>query len=299
VGHCSIPAGGVISGGKVTATQIEIGLSRAVSSDAKGSYVLVELPVGHYRLEVEAKGFQRYLQERISLDVPVFVPGQSTENNVDQRRLFSGCTLAQASPCNFASVGLIAGIANSHYHALETSLKKRFGHGLSFLASYTLSKTIDDVSSFNITGSAAQSVAGENDLAQNPFNLRAERGRSMFDARHRAVLSYEWSLPWWKEPQNWYQHILGNWQVNGITTFTSGTPFTVYDSQDVDLQGGAPEISRFSSNRPSLIGKPNSGPHTVEQWFNVGAFQRLDPVAQAGQFGNAGRNIVQGPGLQQ
>ena len=229
----------------------------------------------------------------------VFVAGQSTENNVDQRRLYSGCTLAQPSPCNFASVGLISGIANSNYNALEASLKKRFGHGLSFLASYTFSKTIDDVSSFNITGSASQSVAGENDLAQNPFNVAAERARSMFDARHRLVLSYEWMLPFWKTPQNWYQHILGNWQVNGISTFMSGTPFTVYDSQDVDLQGGAPEISGFSSNRPNLVGNPNSGPRTPQEWFNVAAFQRLNPITQAGQFGNAGRNIVQGPGFQQ
>jgi outer membrane receptor protein involved in Fe transport len=229
----------------------------------------------------------------------VFIPGQSTEDNVDQRRLYSGCTLAQPTPCNFASVGLIAGIANSNYNALEVSLKKRFGHGLSFLASYTLSKTIDDVSSFNITGSASQSVAGENDLAQNPFDLAAERGRSMFDARHRFVASYEWSLPFWRQPQNWYQHVLGNWQVNGITTFMSGTPFTVYDSQDVSLQGGAPEISGFSSNRPDLVGNPNSGPRTPQEWFNISAFQRLNPTTQAGQFGNEGRNVVQGPGYQQ
>ncbi len=231
---------------------------------------------------------------------PVFVPGESTEDNVNQRRLYSGCTLADPTePCNYASVGLIAGIANSNYNAMEVSLRKRFSHGLSFLASYTLSKTIDDVSSFNITGSASQSVAGENDLAQNPFDLSAERGRSMFDSRNRLVISYNWNLPFWNHPQNWYQHVLGNWQANGITTFMSGTPFTVYDSQDVSLQGGAPEISGFSSNRPDLVGDPNSGPRTPQEWFNVSAFQRLDPVAQAGQFGNEGRNVVQGPGYQQ
>jgi hypothetical protein len=230
----------------------------------------------------------------------VFVPGESTEDNVNQRRLYSGCTLADpAAPCNYASVGMIAGIANSTYNAMEVSLKKRFSYGLSFLASYTLSKTLDDVSTFNITGSASQSVAGENDLAQNPFDLAAEHGRSMFDARHRVVVSYNWSMPFWNHPQNWYQHILGNWQANGITTFMSGTPFTVYDSQDVSLQGGAPEISGFSSNRPDLIGNPNSGPRTPQEWFNVSAFQRLDPVAQAGQFGNEGRNVVEGPGYQQ
>ena len=230
----------------------------------------------------------------------VFVPGESTEDNVNQRRLYSGCTLANpAAPCNYASVGMIAGIADSTYNAMEVSLRKRFGYGLSFLASYTLSKTLDDVSSFNITGSASQSVAGENDLAQNPFDLAAEHGRSMFDARHRLVVSYNWNLPFWNHPQSWYQQILGNWQANGITTFMSGTPFTVYDSQDVSLQGGAPEISGFSSNRPDLIGNPNSGPRTPQEWFNVSAFQRLDPVAQAGQFGNEGRNVVEGPGYQQ
>ena len=230
----------------------------------------------------------------------VFIPGQSTENNVNNRRLYSGCTLAPSSPpCNYASVGLIAGIANASYNALQMSLKKRFSHGLSFLASYTLSKTLDDVSSFNITGSASQSVAGENDLAQNPFDLAAERGRSMFDARHRFVASYEWNLPFWKHGQNWYEDILGNWQLNGITTMMSGSPFTVYDSNDVDLQGGAPEISGFSSNRPSLIGNPNSGPRTPQEWFNKAAFQQLNPATQAGQFGNEGRNVVQGPGYQE
>ena len=228
----------------------------------------------------------------------VYVPGQSTEDNVNQRRLYSGCTLASPNNCVYGSVGEIAGVANSSYNALQTSLRKRFGHGLSFLASYTFSKSIDDVSSLNITGSASQPVAGENDLPQNPFNLAAERGRSMFDARHRFVLSYEWSPPWWKQGHTWYQRVLGNWQLNGITTYMSGTPFTVFDSQDVSLVGTAPEITGFSSNRPNLVGDPNSGPHTVQEWFNINAFQRLNPVTQAGQFGTAGRNIVQGPGYQ-
>ena len=230
----------------------------------------------------------------------IYYPGQSTENNVNQRRVYSGCTLTSppSVPCNYASVGEIAGIANSAYNALETSVRKRFGHGISFLASYTLSKSIDDVSSFNITGSASQPVAGENDLAQNPFDLAAERGRSMFDSRHRLVLSYQWSVPYWRQASTWYQHVLGNWQFNGIVTVQSGTPFTVFDSTDVSLQGQAPEISGFSSNRPNVIGNPNSGPKTPLEWFNTKAFQQLvpNPNSPVQQFGNEGRNIVQGPG---
>src|SRR6185437_751532 len=72
----------------------------------------------------------------------------STSGNADQRRLYSGCTPAPSSPpCVYSSSGLISSIANSSYNALETSLRKRFSHGVSFLASYTLSKSIDDASS--------------------------------------------------------------------------------------------------------------------------------------------------------
>lgn len=244
----------------------------------------------------------------------VYVPGTdsngnplSTEGNVNQRRIHSGCTLSQPSPCIYGSVGEIAGVANSNYNALESSLRKRFSYGLAFLASYTYSKSIDDVSSFNITGSASQPVAGENDLPQDPFNIAAERGRSMFDARHRFVLSYEWAVPFLREGNTWYAHVLGNWQFNGIFSAATGTPFTVFDSNDVALQGQAPEISGFSAQRPNLVANPfTPGPvaanpgctnapaqtRTVAAWFNPCAFVE----AATGTFGSEGRNAIQGPG---
>jgi predicted heme/steroid binding protein len=239
----------------------------------------------------------------IEANPAVFVPGTSNgqpisnSSNADQRRLYSGCTLADSpSSCKYSSTGEIAGIANSSYHALQASMRKRFSHGLSFFTSYTWSKSIDDVSSFNITGSAAKPVAGENDLAQNPFNLAAERGLSLFDARHRFVGSYEWVLPFWNHPRNWYQRGLGGWQLNGIATLMSGTPFTVFDSNDVAAQGSAPEITGFSAQRPNLVGNPNNGKRAVNAWLNSSAFQRLDTTANAGQFGTEGRNVNIGPG---
>ncbi|MBS1841827.1 MAG: TonB-dependent receptor [Acidobacteria bacterium] len=237
-----------------------------------------------------------------------FEPGDTSQTNADRRRLYSGCTRTNTNPCTFSSVGEIAGITNSSYNALQASLKKRFSHGLSFLGSYTYSKAIDDVSSFNITGSASQSTAGENDLAQNPFDLGKERGRSMFDARHRFVISYQWNLPFFENAEGWKRVALGGWQINGITTFMGGTPFTVYDSSGPSLQGGAPEISGFPSDRPNVVGDftkgtcqpdPN-GPifqaGTPSCWITRDGFQQ---VTQLGQFGNAGRNIAQGPGFQQ
>lgn len=244
----------------------------------------------------------RFIEGNPTVYDPSLTPVENS-NLSDQRRLYSGCTVAQPSPCTYSSVGLISGIANSTYNALQTSLRKRFSHGLSMLASYTFSKTLDDASTFNITGSASQSVAGENDLAQNPLDVKSEYGRSMFDARHRFVVSYQWNLPWFSQPQNWYGHILGNWQVNGITTFMSNTPFTIYDSSNPSVQGSAPEISGFFSSRPNIVGNPDAGicpqngaaVRTAECWFNTGAFQQ----AQAGQFGNVGRNTLNGPAYQQ
>jgi hypothetical protein len=238
----------------------------------------------------------------------IYIPGVdadgnpiSTSGNADQRRIHSGCTLADSpGSCVYSSTGLIEGIANSSYNALETSLKKRFSHGISFLASYTYSHSIDDASSFNMTGSAAKPVAGENDLPQNPFDPAAERGRSLFDSRHRLVLSYQWSLPFWRQPHGWYQQVLGNWQVNGIATIMSGTPFTVFDSTDFSVQGSAPEISGFFSNRPNVVAgqNPNDGPKSPNDWLNASAFQQViqDPNSPVQQFGTAGRNIAQGPG---
>ena len=218
------------------------------------------------------------------------------QQNVNLYRSYSGCSPSSPTTCTYGSVGLISGIANSNYNSLQTSLRKRLGYGLAFLASYTYSKTLDDVSSFNISGSSPQLVAGENDLAQNPFDLAAEYGRSLFDARHRLVSSYQWQLPFWYESRNWYGYAFGNWQLDGIFSASTGTPFTVYDSSDPSLQGQAPEISGFVGDRPSLVGNPNHGPKTAGEWFNTAAFQR---VTQLGTFGNAGRNIVQAAGLAQ
>ena len=216
------------------------------------------------------------------------------QQSVNAYRPYSGCETQNPSACNYGSIGLISGVTNSSYNSLQTSLRKRLGYGVAFLASYTYSKALDDVSSFNISGSAPQLVAGENDLAQNPWDLEADYGRSLFDARHRFVFSYQWQLPYWRNSQRWYQRVLGNWQLNGIFSASTGTPFTVYDSSDPSLQGQSPEISGFVGDRPNLVGDPNNGPKTASEWFNTKAFQQN---TQLGTFGTAGRNIVQAQGI--
>src|SRR5580692_4786650 len=68
-GTVSDPSGAIVPAATVTAKQVETGLTRVAITDRQGEYVLVELPIGHYQLEIQAKGFQTYLQQGISLDV--------------------------------------------------------------------------------------------------------------------------------------------------------------------------------------------------------------------------------------
>jgi hypothetical protein len=220
----------------------------------------------------------------------------ATANNADQRRIYAGCK-GPEGPCDFASVGLITDSTNSTYHAGQVALTRRFANGVAFVASYTYSKTQDYVSSFNVSGSAPRLVGGENDLAQNPFDLNAEHGPSLFDARHRFVFSGSYEIPFRLASAPVARALFAGWQINTIANFSTGTPFTVYDSANVSLQGSAPEITGFYSSRPDLIADPNAGPHTADAWVSRSAFLRLDPETRAGQFGNEGRNVVRGPGI--
>jgi hypothetical protein len=251
---------------------------------------------GDYLIDVRYIGTKgTRLPRMIEANPAVYQPGATSEN-ADRRRLYAGCRGPQG-PCDFASVGLVTNSTNSTYHAGQLAISRRFSTGLGFLASYTFSKTLDYVSSFNIAGSAPRLVADENDLAQDPFNLSAEHGPSLFDARHRLVFSGSYEVPFAHSAPRIARAAFGGWQLNAIANFSTGAPFTVYDSANVSLQGSAPEITGFYSSRPDLVSDPNAGEHTAEQWVSRSAFRRLDPKSEAGRFGNAGRNIVRGPGI--
>ncbi len=245
---------------------------------------------------------------RLSKSIPRFMSPASrgsgpcsTEDNVDQRRIHSGCNLSQTeAQCQYTSEAYLAGVVNSNYNGLQASLRKSMGYGLSFLASYVYSKSLDDNSSFNMTGGSSQDVAGENDLAQNPFNLEAEYGRSLFDQRQRFVFSSEWQLPSMQNGSAWVRQTLGNWQLNGILTLSTGTPFTVYDSTDVSLEGSAEEITGFSSNRPGADFQSQRWSPEPRRNGSISTLSSSSiPLRKPEQFGSAGRNVAQLAGIAQ
>ena len=193
----------------------------------------------------------------------------------------------------FDDINLLESRANSNYHSLQTRLQQRFSRGLAALVSYTFAKSIDDASNFF-------SSAGDPNFPQNSYDVRAERGRSNFDVRHRLSISYSYDLPFGKGKRyvadnGWASTLLSGWQSFGVITWQSGRPFTVALLSEIDNSGTGRSILGFGANdRPNLVGNPELTSRSTDRWFDTAAFAFPTP----GTFGNAGRNIVDGPGYQ-
>jgi hypothetical protein len=172
------------------------------------------------------------------------------------------------------------------YHALTLTLTQRAWRGLVLDSNYTFSKALDDASN------PGSNNAGSN-LPQDPANFAAEKGLSDFDHRHRFVTSFHYELPFLKNSSSWMSTVFGGWQVGGIYTLESGSPFTVNLTSDVANNGEPTATQSNISERPNLVCNPNNGPKTPQQWFNTSCFQ----APAAFTYGNAGRDIVIGPGL--
>jgi hypothetical protein len=182
--------------------------------------------------------------------------------------------------------------ANSNYNSLQVRFQQRLDFGLSILSSYTWSKSIDNASSFF-------SSAGDPNFPQDSFNTAGERGRSNFDVRHRLSLSYGYDFPCGKSRtfianSGLLSALLSGWQTFGIVSLQSGRPFTVALLSDIDNSNTGRSTLGFGANdRPNVVGAAELSSRTPDRWFNTSAFA----FAAFGTFGNAGRNILDGPGF--
>jgi hypothetical protein len=207
--------------------------------------------------------------------------------------LSPGLPLVPRPDPRFDDINLLESRANSNYNALQARLQRQWAKGFSALVSYTWSKSIDDASNFF-------SSAGDPNFPQDSNNVAAERGRSNFDVRHRVSASYSYALPFGKGKQfladdGLLSTILSGWETHGIVTLQSGRPFTVALLPELDNSGTGRSILGFGANdRPNFIGDSELSSRSTSQWFNTSAFAFPAP----GTFGNAGRNILDGPGFQ-
>lgn len=235
----------------------------------------------------------------------------NTVNNcpTDARRPARMCDTSVFPPsCNpvfDTSISELRSDGFSNYHSLQVRYEKTFSHGLQFEAAYTYSHALDDASS------AALGSLNNGDF-RNQLDPALEYGNSDFDVRHRFVISYIYQLPFGNGKRfggsatGWKDQLIGNWQVAGITTAQSGNWFTITDAfSSVSSTDGGGGVGFFET-RPNLIGNPN-GPHCLPNTlFNTGVVPGVPRPAGCAfadntipfTFGNAGRNIVRGPGLQ-
>ena len=196
-------------------------------------------------------------------------------------RTATGLRIANVQPFNWETSD-----ANSVLHSGSVRMRRRLGRGISLGGTYQFSKSIDNASTVSGGG-------GGGTVAQDAFNLRAERGVSNFDQTHRLNVDYNLELPFgtnkhFLSEKSLWKTFFGDWQINGSWNIASGTPMTAR------VLGSYTDVARGSNGsiRASATGLPvqisDSG---VAEWFNTAAFT-LPP---AGQFGNVGRNTIRGP----
>jgi hypothetical protein len=203
---------------------------------------------------------------------------------VNQAALGTGPVTSRQPYPGYGSVSYFNSQAASTYNALQLQAERRLSNNLVFLGAYTYGRCIDDASAGSI---------GETDTGiQNIHNTAAQKGLCAQDVRHRFAFSYVYELPFGRNKRfgaNFNaaeEAVMGGWELSGVVTSSTGQPLTAVMSGDNANVG-------YGSSYPNRIGNPNSGAHSVTHAFNTSAFV----AAPAGTFGNARRNTVIGPGI--
>jgi hypothetical protein len=150
--------------------------------------------------------------------------------------------VAQARPNpNFAVIRTIQNDEVGTYNGLSIVLRQRISHGMTALASYTWSHTLDVTTDSNGGGAP-----------MNPYNWKADYSNSNWDVRHRFVASFNYQLPFLRNASRAFvRGALGGWQTNGIVTLQTGFPFNVIISPDQANTG-------VGNQRPDLVSTPQS-----------------------------------------
>jgi hypothetical protein len=204
------------------------------------------------------------------------------------------CTLATPNNCNPALdtvIGTFRSNTQSNYNSLQVRLEKRFSHGLQYEAAYTFAHALDNASS------ASLGSVNNGDFRDQRFP-NAEYGNADFDVRHRFVFSYVYDLPFGrgrmfaKNASGFVNQVLGNWQMSGVFSAATGNYYTATDIVSVANSDCGGTVG-FNCARPNLVGNSNATPCVPGTLFNTCAFAHNDVQ---GTFGNAGRNIIRGPG---
>ncbi|MGH9325952.1 MAG: carboxypeptidase regulatory-like domain-containing protein [Terriglobia bacterium] len=204
-----------------------------------------------------------------NLNPAVYMPGESTEANTQQRRLYP----------NFSTVLLYPSDRNSNYNALELNLTKRFAHGLSIIANYAWSHQLDNFPPTNGYGT-------------DPFDRNFDWGNSLDGVPNVFHFSEVWQAPH-VGFHGMAGGLLNGWEISSTTTWQNGFPITIYSGVDNSFSAEGYDRADFigTSLSQAILGDRPHG-EMVNEYFNTSLFA---PNA-VGTFGSAGKDILQGPG---
>ena len=209
----------------------------------------------------------------------------------------------------FNRVTLVESSASSNYHAFEAQVLKRYSSGYQFQVAYTWSKSIDNISDvLNV-------VVNDLPTAQNPFDLRDNRGVSQFDIPHRLVINHNYEPQFFKNMGGVAGKILHGWEFNGIYQIQSGYPTNIFAGPRFGINDTALTGNSITPNnvvRPNVVGdlsklvfapagsplaatipRPDArGINTTaaQRNTNTSGFPLVQPLL--GTFGNMGRNVL-------
>jgi hypothetical protein len=182
------------------------------------------------------------------------------------------------------------------YHGLQIGVNKAVGHGLSFQGSYTFSKNLDGSSGTTIGDPYVNSISS----SLYYWDPKLRYGLSDTNITHNLVMSYSYILPTFSSAPSLVKAVAGGWQTGGIVTIQTGQPMTPLIAGDAIGENNTDPISY-----PNRLGGPGCqslvNPGSVINYIKLQCFAPTTPVAFQGTNwltgGNAGRNIIPGPGL--
>ncbi len=185
---------------------------------------------------------------------------------------------------NFGQINGLGSGGDSYYQGLQIQAEKRYTNGMQFIIGYTYAKCIS---------TSDATFVGESTSIQNGRDFHQQRGLCTQHFSQRFTGSWVYDVPFGRGKHfgtnlpRAADTAFGGWQLNGILTFRTGSPFTVTQA------GDAPNVGDGSA-RPDQIANPNSvSNRNIDQFFNTAAFATAAPF----RWGTAGRNTVIGPGI--
>jgi Carboxypeptidase regulatory-like domain len=193
---------------------------------------------------------------------------------------------ARSRYTSFANILTDYSNANASYNSLQVGLEKRLSHNLQFMSNFTWARTIDLSASGNISFGSPQ--------LGDPFDLAWNRGVSFLNVPLISISNFVYTTPGLTRSNPFLRGVLGSWEVSGIVTSQSGSPFTITGGNGSNnseaLQYG--DRADFVPGQ-SLNVHEGSRQQWLNRYFNTAAFTQNAP----GTFGNTGKNILTGPAV--